>query len=830
MSTSDAGNGAPSDQISPEEAARVRASVSGKEQAPGTRQQASVFQNWREEADRLGSPFEVEKIPISKLRQMRRDPMLGFGLNFIKTPHVRAQWFIDARSASGPSAQIAAHLDNDLRWIYRAFILQWMNALDFGFQPIAKRFEFRMPGVFYIETNPDTGEQQELPVWSEGNVEPIAWKTFMALDPELCMPIWKGDEFDGINYEPKAGPEGEEPKKYDIDLYHSLWVTNERDQNFESIWGYPRLGYAYRYWWSYWFRWAIADRAFERKADPSVVVFHPEGEYVNERTGQRMDYSEYALAVGERMRSGGVLSIPSEPYEDINGRGTMRQWDVDFTKDAVNFEPFDKSFDYIDVQKLRALWIPEQAFLEGKGGTSSRNVASELGESFIESQAVLSAQIAEHINRWMIPQWLAVNYPEFVDDHGKALIRIQGFADQDVEFTKQIIQLIGQQDTGMQEILKLVDLEQVLRDAGTPIASFAEQQLAQQEIEAQQQALQAPAGPPLVAPIPGAQVGVAPSPVSGFNAYIQPPDRIVLQMADNAAEFVTNLPDAPQYEDRLVKSYARQIWSIYSDLYKDDYKEAVEAIRSIEMEPTEFADFSDYVARANAMLRRWTRSLKWPTALRRTKDLYTRLANRAAKLELGRAKTTATLDPEEREQWIEDHIATFAAQVAETTHNEVRDFIAKRMQEMDEEEGGIDTDKLANEVADHFVQFPAWKSDRLARTEVRDVYNSATLMAAEAANARWVQAQDALFGEFDEECPERDGKLFEVERAWDETEHPNGTLGWKIVPLSLKIERAPLEEHGAEFDEDEQLLTLSDDLDDKAERAVLREVVDRITA
>ena len=83
MSTSGAGNGAgaPSDQITPEERARVQASVTGKEQAPGTRQQASVFQNWREEADRLGSPFEVEKIPISKLRQMRRDPMLGFGLN-----------------------------------------------------------------------------------------------------------------------------------------------------------------------------------------------------------------------------------------------------------------------------------------------------------------------------------------------------------------------------------------------------------------------------------------------------------------------------------------------------------------------------------------------------------------------------------------------------------------------------------------------------------------------------------------------------------------------------------------------------------------------------
>jgi hypothetical protein len=107
--------------------------------------------------------------------------------------------------------------------------------------------------------------------------------------------------------------------------------------------------------------------------------------------------------MGERMRSGGVIALPSQVYEDANGRGTIREWEIDFTKDAVNFDPFDKSFEYLDVQKLRALFIPEQAFLEGKGGTSSRNVAAEMGQSFVESQAVLSKAIAFHINRTSFP-------------------------------------------------------------------------------------------------------------------------------------------------------------------------------------------------------------------------------------------------------------------------------------------------------------------------------------------------------------------------------------------------------------------------------------------
>ena len=173
-SSSNNKNGLAEGTVTPEEAARVRASISKKEVAPSSRIQ-TIFGNWKDASDQLGSPFEVEKIPLSKLRQMRRDPMLGFGLSFIKTPHVRAKWFINAKDDKGPNAQIAAHLDHDLRRVYGGIVLQHTNMLDFGFQAIAKRFEFRKPAGTYIEINPTTGEQSEQPIWSQGGIEPIAW-------------------------------------------------------------------------------------------------------------------------------------------------------------------------------------------------------------------------------------------------------------------------------------------------------------------------------------------------------------------------------------------------------------------------------------------------------------------------------------------------------------------------------------------------------------------------------------------------------------------------------------------------------------------------------
>lgn len=531
-------DGADTATVAPEDAAAIRASASGPEQSPSQQQQA-IFANWRQVADTLGDPYSVELIPVSKLRMMRRDPIIGFGLSFIKTPHIRAKWFIDAKDANGPNAQIAAHLDHDLRQIYASFVLQWCNSLDFGFQALARRFQFQIPSGTYLA--PDAkGDLSEQPIWNQGSIQPLSWKPFVALPPETVEPLWAPDgSFFGIDYDGTAAqgggasgsanapPSGTGAKKknddkFEIDLNHALWITNEKDQNFGSIFGYPRLGYAYRYWWSYWFRWAIADRAFEKKADPSILIYHPEGKFTDPSTGAEIAYADYALQMGTRMRSGGVITLPSTPYEGPNGPTNIREWEIDSTQDMMNFDPFDKSFDYLDIGKIRSLWIPEQSLVEGKGGTSSRNVAAEFDSSFTESQAVMSAQITETINRWIIPQWLAINYPEFIQNNGTAKIVIQGFADEDVQFTQQVIQLIGQQQTGINKLLTLVDLPKVLDDAGVPILDPLAQKKAQSDLIAQLQAGQ----PPGVAPVsgPGGRVGVVPSNSAGQQPAPQDPN------------------------------------------------------------------------------------------------------------------------------------------------------------------------------------------------------------------------------------------------------------------------------------------------------------------
>ena len=769
-SSSNSKNGLADGVITPEEATRVRASVTKKEQAPSSRVQ-SLFGNWKDVSDQLGSPFEVERIPLSKLRQMRRDPMLGFGLSFIKTPHVRAKWFINAKDSAGPNAQIAAHLDHDLRRIYPSFVTQNTNMLDFGFQAIAKRFEFRQPAGTYVQIDPNTGEQQELPIWNQGNIEPVAWKPFVALRPEGVEPMWnKQGEFDGILYSPsdvntalgittRAGGTGgsDQESGYKIDLQHALWVTNERDATFGSVYGYPRLGYAYRYWWSYWFRWAIADRAFERKADPSVLVRYPEGYFIDSLTGEETSYQEYALEMGSRMRSGGVIALPSEPFEDANGRGTVRQWDIDFTKDAVNFEPFDKSFEYLDVQKIRSLFIPEQAFLEGKGGTSSRNVAAEMGNAFLESQAVLSVQIQENINRYLIPQWLAVNYPEFSQAGGTAEIIVQGFADEDTEFMRQLVQLLGQQEAGAKEIIKLVDLQKVLEDRGTPIVAWAEQQRRDQELATQQE--NSTVGN--VAPIPGQQVGTVPT-ENGFS-YIQP--REVIFLSDKDSDFISSLPNTPHFSSKESKVAARDLHNSLVNFYSMQYENFIEGDGIA----------ADHIARE-------------------VEEIQTILSDCTS------------------EETAYDTAVALVGSAVETVRSEVELF----MNDTDQD----DETNITEMASEHFLNYPKWRASSDTIKEMRNIYNLDTLLSAKAEGSDLVVL-------IDEESP-KDGEMFTLDEAMEFSASPNSLASWRPLPFNFEIERGSDVSGGAVWDEERMTLSLSDNIDADAEKKIIKSVLDEI--
>jgi len=311
-----------------------------------------------------------------------------------------------------------------------------------------------------------------------------------------------------------------------------LWATNEKDSVFGSYWGYPRIGYAVRYWWLYWYEFALSARAFERWADPPFTVFHPAEDGIDVETGDTIDFGEEALSLAEKLRSGANIAMPSTVIKGFDERQTsVREWYAEQMKSEVNFDALMKKFEYLDVMKLRSVMVPEQALVEGKGGTSSRNVAATFGDIFQESQAVLMEEIDDHINRYMIPQLLEANF----GPGGPTCTKVTtGFDPQDIDTMRSIIESVANK-TGVDKLP--VDERELLTRLGVPTMSGKEFQKRLEEVAAEAEKQHAQA-------IEAKNIGKPAAGVNADGSYYDPRERIVLSGSANPyiIERVDDLP------------------------------------------------------------------------------------------------------------------------------------------------------------------------------------------------------------------------------------------------------------------------------------------------
>lgn len=102
----------------------------------------------------------------------------------------------------------------------------------------------------------------------------------------------------------------------------------------------------------------------------------------------------------------------------------------------------------------------------------------------------------------------------------------------------------------------------------------------------------------------------------------------------------------------------------------------------------------------------------------------------------------------------------------------------------------LDPIEMGKALQERFQQITPAQAQMAVRSEVRDLYNEATLDAWEAAGMKQVRASDGhggLSGVTDADCKARDGKVYSIAQARAENHspvtHPRCTLSWvPIVP------------------------------------------------
>ena len=460
-----------------------------------------------------------------------------------------------------------------------------------------------------------------------------------------------------------------------------------------------------------------------------------------------------------------------------------------------------------------------------------------MAEIFDESQALVMDEIDDEINRYKIPQLLIVNLPEFINNGGVAHKVSHGFRKEDIEFYKQVIQLIGQTNP---EVLAQVDIVEMLRRINAPIKNPEALEAERARLVQQSLAAAAPVVPPQPGAVgvirnPGANPGVtgggsSPNPrqlppaggTGGGNSalgfeqpamiYIAGPEHIDLSEAD---DFLANLPASHHYSDKTIRALMMQLRRLWLGYYRNLYPDIAEHISRTKLELADL-DLTDddrfegaivYMMFANgnsrsddakrvtkkmaekaarALLKTWAQQSEKLEELQE-KSAAILLKVIARQFELTKRETGLPGDLDAKvddiDEWVMQQTGRLIRLTSQTVRDELRAFIGDQIME------GKNSAEIADDIRAHFTGFEGHKADRVARSEIRDAVNAATLLSGEASKVRYARATDGEL--FDQECADRNGKLFTVKEAWKEIrkEHPYGTLGFKLVPrISFSIE------------------------------------------
>ncbi len=84
----------------------------------------------------------------------------------------------------------------------------------------------------------------------------------------------------------------------------------------------------------------------------------------------------------------------------------------------------------------------------------------------------------------------------------------------------------------------------------------------------------------------------------------------------------------------------------------------------------------------------------------------------------------------------------------------------------------------AGELIAGWSGFDSYRAERIARTELMFAYNAAAL---DSYGEMGVTEVEAIDGDEDDECADRNGRTFTLEEAEAIEDHPNGTLDWAPV-------------------------------------------------
>lgn len=502
-----------------------------------------------------------------------------------------------------------------------------------------------------------------------------------------------------------------------------------------------------------------------------------------------------------------LVGLPNHKVATIEPCDREDTWDL-----SVDGPPECHNFVVHGVVLHNSIWLQEQGLIEGSGGQSNRNVASEFGSQRDESQAVLMAQIDGMIDEMFMKPIIAMNFPMF---SGTLEKKTFGFGQNDEDVVRQVIQLIGQAQSENALATLGVNIQKLMDARGFPMYSLADQKSLRDKAAVAAEA----AATPAVEPTQGRRALVT---QTGFDRehnkpvmqYVQLGGEIQLAADD---DFVAGLPRTDVFSDKQVIAATRNLRSqsvaflswAYGDFARylgkqkslslDDLAREIAAEHFDRM--GEHLDDQGTAAKiADRLISGWRPKVEKLSGYSdAASSALARVYDRTTGLHLERLVSKKRLSSRDKSAtaWISGQVSALMDDVLGTIRTELSQALADAISE------DVKPAQLATSVREYFDGTPAARASTIARTEISSAYNYATVQVGLAAGVPKAQIQPT-------------GQIVDVADALAQNSEAGACIRLLLgAHQDLEVRHEPLDGLLARYDDDTHTVLFSPDLDEK---------------
>lgn len=370
--------------------------------------------------------FNPRAIGVSERILMRLDPDVAFSLALQRAPIINMSWTVESNDD-----EIKTFVEQQLRRHYRRLAKAATLSMIYGFQVIEKVWQAG-PVTLRMQGKDGTSTTKKLP---------MAWtlRRSKAIDPRTITLIADpfADEWVGVRQSRNFG----DGRMVFAGRDRAMLWSFRSEEVWGKLTGYALIDQAYEPWWWKTAMNLIANRYFERRADPSVKGRAPAATK-DTSTGKMVDGFQYMASQIQSLKNGSAVVLPGS--KDQSGNFL---YDLEFLADDKRGDMIQARCDALGIQIHRGLLLTDEAATSNETGSRARSEVHLQALGTMQEE-IMDDWLDDVLNPQFVDPLVLYNYGPQALEESETYVRSGGLSE-------------GMRQTLKDVLLRLMDAEQM---------------------------------------------------------------------------------------------------------------------------------------------------------------------------------------------------------------------------------------------------------------------------------------------------------------------------------------------------------------------------------